>query len=426
MDEGSTFAEVNLNSAQIEGQLSLRQSTVTGTLSMDSLRVGQSLLMREEGTFAEVNLRGAQIEDQLDLSQSTVTDLLSMDGLRVGQNLFMRDRATFAEVMLNSAQIEGLLDLSQSTVTGLLSMYSLRVGQSLLMRDGNFAQNHPTHTIDLAFSSIGSNLDLSGASLPSLNLTGATIEGELRLAMGSVPRWKSSALLNLQNTKAEALHGALEVRQEMHKAEALAAWPDTLELNGFTYDRLGGLGAGSTNSMAEYKVSWLKHWLRKQSCYSPQPYEQLARVLQQAGYKTKARAILFASKRREHKETTRWLSSAWWGLTLQQILIGYGYHNFWVLGWVFFFCIMGTVILCWSGQGPTPKPHSVFAANTDRLVFPTYFTPLPQRCYWLGCRSGPIMFDNIAYSLDRFLPIIQFQKTHEDVTSMPISSGGMF
>ena len=116
-----------------------------------------------------------------------------------------------------------------------------------------------------------------------------TFHGELRLGSDKHPatQWQKGAKLILRNAQVGALQDLPE------------AWPDHLELDGFTYQRLGGFAATGENDRATRPVSWLKKWLQKQESYSPQPYEQLASVLRKAGYMSMARDILYLARERE-------------------------------------------------------------------------------------------------------------------------------
>ena len=99
------------------------------------------------------------------------------------------------------------------------------------------------------------------------------------------------------------------------------------------------------DSMDKRDYIWLKQWLRKQSVYSPRPYEQLANVLTKAGYKEKSIKILYDSKERERNES---LGLKWIGLSLSKYIIGYGYYNFralyWAIGLIIFGCLFLYVI----------------------------------------------------------------------------------
>jgi len=366
MNEKATFATVDLINAKVDGALVLSAATVTGKLDMNGLHVGRSLLLRDKATFATVVLDNAQVDGALEMDTATVTGKLDMSGLHVGRSLFLRNKATFATVDLSNAKVDGVLDLSTATVTGELNMHSLHVGSDVFMYDATFVQS-----VKLLFATIGSGLDLGGAVLPSLDLTETRISGELNLVPGKLAAESpSNAHWILRNTE---VGGVQDTR---------TAWPKTLTLDGFTYRRLGRGAVEDTDSMPAREIAWWKDWLEKQHGYTPQPYEQVASVLQKAGYQSKATAILYESKQRERAELWYRKGALWWvqwgWFTLQWLFIGYGYYTFVAMGWVVFFWFLGVCALWISGQA----------------------------------RAHDMPYGGMAYSLDMLLPGIHLRKEH--------------
>jgi hypothetical protein len=336
MKDDARFADVDLTRAKIEGQVDMNRSNFNGTLDMNDLEVKGGLFMNKEALFAKkVVLVAAIIGGQLSMNRSTFNGALDMNDLEVGSHLLMKDTALFAKkVVLVAAKIGGQLSMIGSTFNGTLDMSSLEVGSHLLMRDAVVKK-----PILLTFARIQGGLDISGAELSSLNLTGTKVVKEFSLGSGSHPvKWKDNSELILRNAEAGNLQDVPE------------SWPDTLQLDGFVYHRLGGFSEDDRTDMATRKISWPKEeWLGKQKNYSPRPYQQLAKVLKNAGYEKEATAILFEGKKRQQKET-KTLSLNWLWLVLQRIFIGYGYYNFRVLLWVIFLCVLGMATLHLSGQ----------------------------------------------------------------------------
>ena len=109
------------------------------------------------------------------------------------------------------------------------------------------------------------------------------------------------------------------------------------DLTGFTYNRFGGLLVSSGKGMGEETAKKLIQWIEAQhdhgTHYDPQPYEQLAKVLRDAGAEEKAKAIRYAKfehKSRHDNQMGEW-ESAW--LEAQRLLVGYGVYPFRVLYW---------------------------------------------------------------------------------------------
>ena len=244
-------------------------------------------------------------------------------------------------------------------------MDSLQVRESLLMRNTEVRAANP---VKLIFAQIGGHFDLRGSTLTSLDLTGTRIRGEFNLGSGkqTAIRWRRKSKLTLCNTKVGVLQDFSE------------AWPDSLELDGFSYACLGGLAGNGTKSIANRQLSWIKEWLEKDETYSSQSYTQLSKILDEAGYKTKAKDVLFTGKERERGKA-RGLN--WLNLTLQYLLIGYGYRFYYTSFWVVALCLSGLFILLATGQ---------------RMAECTTFG-------WV---------DSIFYSLDMLLPIVKLDESH--------------
>ena len=118
----SRFAEVNIGSAKVGGQVNMIGSVFKGFLSMHKLDVKQHLLMNNGAEFAEVDLSSAQVGGQLEMNGSTFVGLLSMNSLEVKQSLFMHEVAHFTEVDLTGAKVGGQLMMKGSRFKGPLSM----------------------------------------------------------------------------------------------------------------------------------------------------------------------------------------------------------------------------------------------------------------------------------------------------------------
>jgi hypothetical protein len=270
----------------------------------------------------------------------------------------------FEEVILSNASIEGRLSMDQSTFTGKVDMEGLTVARDVSMHRSTFKSR-----VNLIFATNRSSLDLRGASLGStestepmvFDLSGTTIKGELRLGNSrqeyteKITTWAPNSKLALRNTRV----GALRDNKD--------AWPDSLDLVGFTYDRLGGAGSEDPDTdMARRSISWLTEWLKRDPDYSPQPYHELANVFQATGQFDKANAIRYASRERgRHRlKGPKWLLT-----TAIKLTIGYGigYRYFYSLAWVAGFVIMGVVVLWVADQLSTGVPWA-FACSLDILL----------------------------------------------------------
>jgi hypothetical protein len=352
MGNEAQFKEINLISAHIGGSLDLSSSSVTGMLNMNGISVDQVLILRDKALFEEIDLRGAHTE-QLDLSSSTVTGMLNMNQIHVDQAVFMGNKANFAEIDLTVAHIGGQLVLDGSTVTGKLAADYIDVGQTMTLGYGATF----TDEIDLRSAKLGQDLYLSGGAFyKNVDLSGTQIGGVLGLESA---QWLGSATLDLTGAAA----GGIDLSH---------SWPDRIYLNEFTYRNLSNI---SPNISQQAET-----WFRKQD-YAPQPYEQLAGVLQANGLIGDATAIRYAGKERERRAAS---GLRWVWLFLLNYSIGFGYHLEYAFAWA-----LGFVLLGWA----------VLYATGERT----------KHGFTLG----------LVYSFDMLLPLVQLDKKHDDVDLGP-------
>jgi hypothetical protein len=117
-----------------------------------------------------------------------------------------------------------------------------------------------------------------------------------------------------------------------------------------------------------------EEWFRRTDHYAPQPYEQLASVVQAQGNQTLATKIRYAGRERERSEAK---GGTWAWLTVLKWVIGYGHHPELSILWSLGFVVVGAIVLRISGEGP---------------------------------RNG--MPYGLAYSFDILLPIIRLRDKH--------------
>lgn len=336
MRNKAEFADVDLLSSKVGGCLDMSSSKFAGELNMNCLRVKGMLAMRSGAEFVQVNLVGGQVARDVDMHGARFKGVLSMNGLNAEQ-----------------------IDVSESFLEEEVNLDSSHVDSHVFIRSATFSSSAP---LILDFASIGANLDFSGSTLSSVTLIGANIRRSL--VLGQTDRgdqtphavlWQSGAKLILSNASVGAL-------QDIENA-----WPNELDLKGFTYGYLGGLGTDRTTNMAMRDVPWLKGWLEKQKAFSPSPYVQLASALVNAGYREKANEILYAGRERERMETGLSLRSKLW-LSLMKIFIGYGYRLHYSIYWVLLFVVLGVVALQFSGQGFAGGLRDDFFYSVDMLL----------------------------------------------------------
>lgn len=160
-----------------------------------------------------------------------------------------------------------------------------------------------------------------------------------------------------------------------------------MTLDGFTYDRLGGVENGDTHRNPD--SGWYISWLKKDQTYAPQPYEQLANVLRRTGKPATAADVLYAGRERARGEARAggyWPGLRFIGMTLLKWTIGYGLglRYFRCLGWIFGLTALGLAVLYFGA--------TVLDTNTELTK--------PQ----LG------FGDSLVFSLQKLIPLVQFEK----------------
>ncbi|HEY8031541.1 MAG TPA: hypothetical protein VIF02_03925 [Methylocella sp.] len=338
----ASFKDVVLNSAKITGQIDMRGASFGGTLNADALQVGDMLLMRSTGqnkaSFKDVILRGANITGQIDMRGASFEGTLNADALQVGDMLLMRsegqNKACFKDVVLNSAKITGQIDISGASFGGTLNADTLQVGGMLFMRDANCA-----HAANMVFAHVGGNLDLRGANLAGLDLSGASVAKDLRLGGA----YKSAVWTGKNGDR-----GALNLRNAHvgNLMDAKDAWPaqGQLHLNGFSFNHLGGFAGDTGPEMRWRGMDWWDNWARRDPNYSPAPYAQLAAALTSLGDRDAANEIRYLGREREREEARRQHNfGGWLFRTALCYVAGYGIgtYTFRVVWWVLAFSFAG-------------------------------------------------------------------------------------
>jgi len=241
------------------------------------------------------------------------------------------------------------------------------VGQNLFIRVGPRFKL----SLTLTFAKIGGNLDFSGNTLASVDLSATHVRGDLVLGPPA-PHWSEGARLALRNTEVGVLG-------DPNHAWSDNTWPEenNLDLDGFVYTSIVIFPGTDPNTTKKISVPRFIGWLEKQKRYYPQPYEQVANVFQKEGLKDEAADMLYEGKNRELRETTSWHRLF---LFCHKYFIGYAYRPYYTVVWVIGFALLGMIVLRLSKQGPANgRPYG------------------------------------IAYSIDMLLPIIKLRDKHYEI-----------
>jgi hypothetical protein len=356
--------QINLTSARIDGELRMRGVWLNDQISLEDAVIGDDVWLTHSEVY-RVSTSAASVKGFVLLQGLRVARNAQFDSADLKSSVVMDKDTRINDLRMPGAVVKGGIYFNGANIQGAVDLDSINVGRDLALGDGSVF----TGPIDLTFARIGGSLDLTGGRFNSVDLTGAAIAAELRLAAaGAVPYFDRKAELNLRNASTNSLQDVAE------------SWPCILHLEGFTYSRQirsvskqraagaadpcaeesGATGdqqalaaatpsapltekemADAAKAAQEDRAAELVNWLARQQPFSPQPYVQLASVLRQSGDGETAKSVLFAGKERE------WRGAGIWGtivLTLQWALTGFGLYPYVSMFWVIGFIVAGTVI----------------------------------------------------------------------------------
>jgi hypothetical protein len=401
----ASFKDVYMSGAKIGGNLELVGAYFDGVLDAPSLQVGGDVLMQKASIFAKkVNLAGAKISGSLDVSDATFDDMLDAQYLHVGGNVSMKNTRFARAVDMAFAKVSGPMGMIHATFDGRLNAYYLQVDGNLSMQTASFADGvnigfanisgvidmnnaslggkldayalqtggylsmHKAHFIDevnMGFARFGNNLDLRDAVFAGLDLSGASIAGDLQLgSQNNFANWKTKdgkdSILNLRNAHV----GNLTDEEE--------AWPkkDHLILNGASFDHLGGHEGETERDMLKRGAAWWdEHWAKLNPQYSPSPYSQLAADFTALGDRENANEIRYLARERERAvawDDGKW--GTWLFLSLLKYVAGYGIglHTFRVVYWVLGVSVVGAILL-WRTVPAAASEYKNKPGGPDRI-----------------------------------------------------------
>jgi hypothetical protein len=317
MREHATFSdEVKLLSAKIAGNLEMSGSSFAKTVKAEHLSVGASLLLRDATFAGDLDLVGAKVAGNLEMSRSKFAKTVRAIRLSGEGDLLMRDATFNGDLELVGSKISSNLEMSGSSFAKTTNAERLSVGGNLFMgNDSKFRSE-----VILIEAKVGALLDLQAATAVRIDLTGADV-AELRIAGlrwwcagGSVPAGAVAGASGTgdalsvqwplgdrgwQKFRCATADDSMPPMMIMRNAHVGAlqhsrdAWPPSIDLEGFHYDRLWDIGQRSPEEWAD--------WIARDT-FSPQPYTQLSSVLIAAGRRDVTEAIQFAGRERERDE----------------------------------------------------------------------------------------------------------------------------
>lgn len=345
-------SDTNFNLAQLPG-LNLENSLIeslfadaariTGTLYLKSL-IGKRVHLRGCKIGLDFNCGGAK----LTADASSHEPALYADLADVGGDVFLGDEfCASGGVFLAGAKIGGDLSCGDGRFMNsqgpALDLNRALIGGEVFLTDGFCA----TGLVDVSEAQVGRSLFCSGGAFEAVTLEDVSIKGKLDWS-----RIRVSDMTRLKLTNASV--------RELTDDDRSWPKPGNLDLNGFEYLRLSTIWSSPDDVTARLK------WIDRQKEFRPQPYIQLANVLQNMGNDEGSKRVRFALESRRRAESRRNILSApvrWLDKSLDTIsseTVGYGIYPR-QAAW----CLVGLATLGWIVFRRAQRLHAMVPKDKD-------------------------------------------------------------
>jgi hypothetical protein len=373
--------DLALVGAEIAGNLVIAGESSIGELDAGAVSIGGSLELRGVDIAGHASFWGASLARDV-LLTSNDAGRFSVIGSRVaGDEQSTPDIDAPLVLSFGSARIDRRISISDTVINGRVDLDAVRIAEDLWLRDCSAVAG----PMNLVFARIGQNIDLSSALLNDIDLTGARIGGELRLGAPrgrlTAPVWKPGAQIVLRNVELSSwtdATGNATPRDEACVAVTSAPdpWPDRIDVVGFSYQNVGGLGGGS--AISAHDVGWFCRWLERQTPFSLEPYQHAAAYLRRVGLEDDADDVLYCGKVREIDFTPSWIGKLL--LQIQRFSVGFGYRIERSLIWAALFILVGQQIFSRTKE-----------AKAHRMPY------------------------GLAYSIEMFIPALSLRRLHQEI-----------
>jgi hypothetical protein len=130
---GKIDGAVNWNGVRFSRSVSLEGSNITAKFQGSALVIDGHLLMKNGAKFADIDLISAKINGNMELDRSTVVGILNADRIKVGGSLFLRGGGEYEDIILIAAQIGNHLQLAGSTFKGSINLTGASVENELVI-----------------------------------------------------------------------------------------------------------------------------------------------------------------------------------------------------------------------------------------------------------------------------------------------------
>ncbi|NOR66916.1 MAG: hypothetical protein GQ528_06140, partial [Woeseiaceae bacterium] len=384
-------------------------------LSADRLKIGGGIYLHNGFTAeGEVRLLGATVGGNLECDNGQFINkggiALNADGVKVGGYIFLlRFKAEGGVWLLNATvgrnlecqmgqfinkggkalnadglEVAGGVFLHEDfNAEGEVRLLGATVGGNLICEGGQFI-NNDGRAINADGVKVVGNVFLRNRfrAHGTVSLVGATIDKYLSLTGVESPE---HMMLDLNSAKIGTLHDKED------------SWPvpKHLVLHGLEYKDISHKSPRDAETRIE--------WLRRQKGFSPQPYEQLAKVLRESGDDSGAKDVLIA-KNKDKAYRTELTRAQWLWYRLFGPLVGYG-HKPWLAAPLALMIVLSGWVFFKEGHSHglvTPLTESAYSNNNAGIKDPGGASKRISEVY-------PV-FNPLVYSIDVFVPVVDLRQ----------------
>ncbi|QUY42132.1 hypothetical protein [Acaryochloris marina] len=366
------------------GEVNFNESHIGGNLGCDNGKFfnpdGYSLSV-EQANVSSVFLRtGFQSSGQIRLIGTTIRGSLDC---HEGQFKCGSEDCPQYAILAQNTDIKGSVFLNQDfKVIGGISLNGAKVGANISCRGGTF--NCPKGSAICAQQILvnGSVLLTKGfLAIGKIDFSYANISNAFELKEVDKPE---GMFLYFLSAKIQTL------------ADREDSWPskDRLFLDGLVYDKIHVESPRDSQS----RLQWLA--LQPSKVFSPQPYEQLAKVFKESGFEQSASEVLI----RKQDNLRAYGDLSYWARVWNFILghtIAHGYRPNRVLVFALKFVFIGTIVFSLGSPD----------WGASKIMSPAQVRPF-ESINSLAVevsRNYPV-FNPLIYSLDTFVPIIDLHQ----------------
>ena len=369
------YGMVSLFRCRIDGELNCTRGRFHGggqpaiSISLDRANIaGNVYLSNDFVAYGEVSLLGATINGNLDCRESRFVNAgltaLDIGGAAIGGSaLFGSEFRAEGTVRMTGTTIARDLDCRGAYFfTGSQEHEAIDARRLKVGHDGLFGDGMRTNGLII----------LGNASLDTLSFSGAEFIGDGKNGVSVrnatiTNQFVWQAVKKTENTNLDMAYARIAYLEDDK-----GSWPaqGNLQLEGLSYMSIA----------ATSPVDWRTHlvWLRRQahSSFSPQPYDQLAKVLRDSGHEKDAKRVAM-EKQDDRRNFGDMSPLGRLGNFFLEVTIGHGYAPGRAFAWgIAIIVAFGLLFYLADNEGlMVPAEDKVFASKPyqTKLVLPDYY-----------------------------------------------------